>query len=271
MNKVILCSEEDPASLNIRERLIESFGFREDSSTMFGNPIYRRGDIRIITVNRPSIYADEEVSGIDAGLIVVASKHVSEAGVKAVLSHPVGNWGEKAEFGGRPRALAVTSARAVFAAVSRLRSLLEDAGLTGWDVGMEATHHGPYSEKPLLFVELGSSPAEWSDPKMGEIVAEACLAACAAERVNVPEIAVGFGGGHYTPRFTPLVLQEKVAFGHVAPKYHFPLSSEMIREAFEKTVERPKLAYIDWKGINSEQRQRLLEELSGIGVEYVRL
>ncbi|HID04399.1 MAG TPA: hypothetical protein EYP20_01190, partial [Aigarchaeota archaeon] len=185
MKCVILCSASDDASINIRDRLIESFGFEETDNVLLGRRIYSRADgIILASIDSLHIYADEEVEGINADLIVVASRHVSEAGVKAMLAHPVGNWKE-AQYGGRPRTIVRTSAYAIYAAVTKLKELLEDNMLLeGTQVGMEATHHGPYSKTPLLFVELGSSEKEWRDEKLAEIVAEACIAACKYDKLS---------------------------------------------------------------------------------------
>jgi D-tyrosyl-tRNA(Tyr) deacylase len=40
---------------------------------------------------------------------------------------------------------------------------------------MEATHHGPYMERPLIFVELGSNEKFWEDKKGGFMVARSLI------------------------------------------------------------------------------------------------
>jgi len=270
--KMILCSTKDTASMNVRKQLIEKFGFKETDKTLFNHRVYEKDDISLITLDTLHIFADEEMKSLTAELIVVASRHVSEAEVKALLAHPVGNWGEEARYGGRPNTLTPTSAHALYVAVSKLKEKTEEFGINDCQIGMEATHHGPYSESPLLFIELGSTEKEWNDEKLAEIVAEACIAACEYEKAaNKPEAAIGFGGGHYAPKFTPLVLRGEKAFGHVAAKYGFPMRRETIEQAFKRTVERPKLAYIDWKGIKSEYRHELLTVIEEKGYEYVRV
>ena len=44
----------------------------------------------------------------------------------------------------------------------------------------------------------------------------------------------------------------------------------MIRQAVEKTLENPRLAIIDWKGLSSEQRKKVLELVEAAGLEWVK-
>jgi D-aminoacyl-tRNA deacylase len=98
-----------------------------------------------------------------------------------------------------------------------------------YDVGMECTHHGPTEiEVPSMFVELGSGPEEWADDAGAEAVAHAILdlAGVSADApAEAPDGAdsdgrrrhlVGFGGGHYAPRFTRIARETDWAVGHVA-------------------------------------------------------
>ena len=41
--------------------------------------------------------------------------------------------------------------------------------LDGFDVTLEATHHGPLLSIPTMYVEIGSSSTEWSDHELAEI------------------------------------------------------------------------------------------------------
>jgi D-aminoacyl-tRNA deacylase len=87
------------------------------------------------------------------------------------------------------------------------------------------------------------------------------------------EYYVGFGGPHYAPEFTKVMLRTEVAVGHIAPGYVFPMGvkNETILESFEKVVEKPCKALIQWKGVKNPFRQNLVEFLKEKGIEVVRL
>lgn len=264
MRRVIVASRADGVSMAVAELLRESYGFKEVSEM-----VWRRRAVDLEVISEKHIYAEGLGERLGAGLVVVASSHRSEAGVKALLTHPTGNWGEDARYGGRPRTLSATSAQALYTA---LRSLAEEAdklGLKEWRVGLEVTHHGPATGKPLLFVEAGGPPGEVPERRVLEALASACLAA-AELRLRPPPPALGFGGTHYAPTFTRLALKEELSFGHMCPKYAMPIGAEMVAQAVEKTVEKPRLAVIDWKGVPSEHRRRLIDTLQKLGLEYVR-
>ena len=50
-----------------------------------------------------------------------------------------------------------------------------------------------------------------------------------------------------------------------------PVDVEVIRQAFEKTVEKPKLAILDWKGLKSDHRRMLLEVFDSLGIEWMKV
>ncbi|MEM3082552.1 MAG: D-aminoacyl-tRNA deacylase, partial [Candidatus Caldarchaeum sp.] len=88
---------------------------------------------------------------------------------------------------------------------------------------------------------------------------------------NLPEPAVGFGGGHYPRDILKPVFTGSYMVGHVASKHHFPLDEEVIRQAFQRTVEQPRTALIDWDGLRSEHRTTLTRILSNYGVDVVKV
>ena len=265
MVKMILVSRLDKVSMAVGDMLIESFGFKEE-----GEGLYMRGDTILYMVDRSHLEADSVGEGLGAELVVVASVHRSEAGVKALLTHPTGNWGASADYGGKPYTLSATSATALYTALHTLREEADQLGLEDWRVGMEATHHGPRTDAPLIYVEAGGSPGEPPPGRAIEAVAAACLAA-AEKRVKAPEPAVGFGGTHYAPTFTRLALRGDYSVGHICPKYAMPVEPRMIRQAFEKTVERPRRALIDWKGIPSKPKHMLVETLGNLGIDWEKV
>ncbi|BAJ51469.1 conserved hypothetical protein [Candidatus Caldarchaeum subterraneum] len=266
LKKVVMLSLEDTAAVEILRILVENYGFAES-----GGKIFHKNGVPIICLDKSMLYADDEVASIEADLVIVPSKHVSETGRRCLLVHSTGNWGATAPYGGKPRQLSETSAAAVYRALMGLRQAVENSGVRDVEVGMEATHHGPHSEKPLIFVEVGSDISAWRDSKMAEAAAETVYQLCFGVETNLPEPAVGFGGGHYPRDILKPVFAGSYMVGHVASKHHFPLDEEVIRQAFQRTVEQPRTALIDWDGLRSEHRTALIRALSSFGIDVVKV
>ncbi|MCD6420877.1 MAG: hypothetical protein J7L17_00510 [Thaumarchaeota archaeon] len=262
--KLIVISKADPISSRVGGILIENYGFKEVDER-----VYRRGEVFLREIEEKHIYSNGLGEDLSPELVVVASSHRSEARIKALLTHPVGNWGEDASMGGLPKTLTPTRATALYNSLQALREEASNLRLDDWSVGLEVTHHGPATRIPLIFVEAGGPPDEIPPTKVLEAVASACLKAC-EPRMKAPEPAIGFGGGHYAPTFTRLALKAEYSFGHMCPKYHLPIGSEMIMQAFEKTLEKPEVAVIDWKGVKGAARRMLVDALRDLGIEYVK-
>ncbi len=261
-----MTSTKDTASILAKNILLENFGFKETDWRFDGNPVFVKNDILLLTLDMPLIHAEGVDDRLDVSLIVAVSRHVSEKGIRALLTHPVGNWGPDANQGGRAFKVSKTSCAALTAS---LITLYEGVGsLYGWSVGLEVTHHGPFSTKPLIFVEFGGPESELNNADAAEVVAAAAIAAI--ERPKLLEPAVGFGGGHYAPLFTKLTLSGEYSFGHMIPKYAFPITRNMASQAFEMSVEKPEVAVVDWKGISATDRQALQSMLEGLEKRVVK-
>ena len=262
---VIVASRMDEVSMAVAEILKECYDFREVDENL-----YRSHGVELRIIEEKHVYADGLGEDWGADLLVVASSHRSEAGVKALLTHPVGNWGPRAELGGVPKTLSATSAKALYTSINFLREEADRLGLKDWRVGLEVTHHGPRTDVPLIFVEAGGPPDEIPERRALEAVASTCFRV-AERRLSPDLVAVGFGGGHYAPTFTRLSLERHMGFGHMCPKYAMPVDVEVIRQAFEKTVEKPRLAILDWKGLKSDHRRMLLEVFDSLGIEWMKV
>lgn len=204
-------------------------------------------------------------SALNPDLIIFASRHRSEAQRPAFLAHLTGNWSSKAEFGGNPRELSLASALLFKAG---FLSLLENSKictvLANFSTDIEVTHHGPTTlEKPLIFMELGSTKEEWSIDEAGEVVANSIINAI-YKYLDFKEkkdqyIGLGFGGTHYAPNFQRLVINSNVAMSFICPKYYIQeLNRDLIAQMIENTLESVDYFIIDWKGTNSEDKKHLV-------------
>ncbi|MEM3567472.1 MAG: D-aminoacyl-tRNA deacylase, partial [Thermoplasmata archaeon] len=128
-------------------------------------------------------------------------------------------------------------------------------------ISLEVTHHGPYVETPIMFIEIGSNEERWRDGKAAEVIARTVLE---IEERRYP-VVVGFGGGHYAPRFTEMVLGKKLNFAHMVPEYAVPaLTPETLGKVLSKP--KPDYVYIHEKGLKKEALRRVEELLASFTV-----
>ncbi|HUS48939.1 MAG TPA: D-aminoacyl-tRNA deacylase, partial [Candidatus Paceibacterota bacterium] len=188
---------------------------------------------------------------------------------KMLSVHAPGNW-RKAELGGKPERVCKTSSIILKTFFQEINKNIPKE----WGSTLECTHHGPYIEKPCLFIEIGSSEKEWQDKKAGKIIAETIKQSI--DSFNKKEdkkfiSAIGIGGPHYCPNFNKIQLNSCYALGHIIPEYALPLTEEMLQEAINKTIPKPEIILLDWKGLGkSEQRQQIIELLKKSGLEFKR-
>jgi D-tyrosyl-tRNA(Tyr) deacylase len=59
-----------------------------------------------------------------------------------------------------------------------------------------------------------------------------------------------------------MALKENVAFGHIIPKYAIAIvDAECLRQCVQKTLEKVEAIILDWKGIRSEDKAKLIRTL----------
>lgn len=265
---LIISSREDPASQNIARNLISGYGFVPSSHETL---VDASGSVRLTTVDKLGIFVEPKDIAAENCSIIFASKHVSSSGRPALTVHATGNLTGDAEFGGRPEEVSFTDPmivrrvlRSMNKGVSRARRDI--------DVTMEATHHGPTSfSNPVCFVEVGSSPKEWNDAALGEIAAEAIMEVATLLSDSKPN-AVGFGGTHYSSKHTRICMEGNYQIGHIVPRRALEkgVSDEVLQETLRKTIGGCNTALVDWKGLGSPERTRLVNSLESWGVEVVR-
>ena len=230
----IVVSRADSASVHTGERLREVADWTEHadsgrSDAAGGGTVYRTEGVELREFDDLHLDLDGvadafgRVDGEDGrrapDLLAFVSRHAGETG-RLLTAHHTGNVGP-AEYGGEPGAFA----RACPNAHRRVLAALREHAPEGYEVGMEATHHGPTDVgAPSMFVEVGSDEPQWDDPEAAGAVARAVLALADADPDTPREDGtrrqlVGFGGGHYAPRFERIVAETDWAVGHVAPDW----------------------------------------------------
>jgi len=229
------------------------------------------GDFKFYLVDQEAIYTEnldlEKINSFD--FVLFASKHQSESKEKTLSVHAPGNW-RSAEYGGVPGKACMSSAIFMKQMFEKMHENMLQYNLKEYKLTLEATHHGPLIEKPCVFVEIGSTENEWTDRRVGFIVAKAISEALKSFKPNpYNEVAVAIGGPHYCPNFNKIQLRSNVAISHVISQYAFPITEEMILEAINKTEEEVDFVVLDWKGLgNAEHRQKVIEILDKNYISY---
>ncbi len=269
---LLVASNKDIASLNIKKTILAKCPFVPTPEIFQGEPIYASDinskQVRLATLTAESTYAQNLPSfSTDLDLVVFVSRHSSESGTPTLSVHTPGNLG-KAELGGLPRRVSVSPAHAMRNALKALARLKENMHLD-YDVSYEGTHHGPSLDVPTMFVELGSSVAQWNDFRAAEAVAQAAIEAISNFDADRAKAVLGIGGTHYNAKFTNMALEEGIAFGHMIPKYAIAIADEsMLKQCVKRTLETVDRAILDWKGIKSEDKQCLVRTLEEIDLPF---
>jgi len=266
---LIVSSRRDPASANIARALITKNGFEQGPG--HGIETYSKDNIRLVMLEKLGIYAEPSDIPVDVSKVIFVSKHVSSSGRPALTVHATGNLTKEAKFGGNAEEVSYVDPSIIRRTLRALKAGVSQAGVQ-IDITMEATHHGPTNlSMPVCFVEIGSGEEEWTDPVLGEIAANAVMAA-ATKVEETPPIAVGFGGTHYSAKHTRICMEGNYAIGHLVSSHSFDggVSERVITDTFSKTTGSCNTAIVDWKGLHSNDRRRLISSLDAADREIVR-
>nr|WP_221625690.1 D-aminoacyl-tRNA deacylase [Halobellus ruber] len=262
----MVVSRADDASVAIGEAVtsLAEWDEYEDAgrADADGGGTYRRhGDFELRTFAELHLELEAVADAFSEPPAFVAflSRHAGETG-PLLTAHFTGNFGP-AEYGGGPNELAQACPNVQRAVVDAFdRHAPERYG-----VGIECTHHGPTDVgAPSLFVELGSSEAEWTDPEGARAVARSVLELSGVRSDATPEAGspagtgathggsgdapdrtrhvVGFGGGHYAPQFERILRETDWRVGHIAADWGLSSmgapesNAEVVAAAFEQSA-----------------------------------
>lgn len=261
--------------MNIREKFLNSkvYNFEETDFSWHKHPvfklkgIFKENEILIGLTKEPLIFLNDlklDESELNPDLLIFASRHTSKTARPAFLVHTTGNWGEDADFGGNSQDLSKTSALLHKAGFVSLIEQEFSPQLAEFSIDVEVTHHGPtILEKPLIFMELGSSTEEWNINDAGKLLSNGIINTIfkyldLAEKKS-DNICLGFGGTHYAPNFNRLIKSKNVAISFICPKYYVQqLNKDLISKMINNTLEKVDYFLIDWKGLNSSQKLHLI-------------
>ena len=260
MRFAVIVSAKDPAGISIKEALMRRHDFKSAGKEFEGSNVYSFQNLSLYTTGAESIHCEDIDKKIDADIFVFATKHESRSGIPSLSAHAAGNWGNDKSYGGKEKALCIAPADYLKSALI----FLEENNKTDFEVVQECTHHGPYLEKPVMFIEIGSSEKQWKNLDAAETIANA-IVHIGIEQPQPVKTAFGIGGLHTTPSFRKIMLKTDIAVGHVCPKHNLEnLDGNLMLEAVRKTAPAPAdIVILDWKGLGREKERivRLLNEL----------
>ena len=267
---LLVSSNKDIAGVNIANQILQQYPFKKTNLNFQENPVFyaqiNSKQVTYITLRDEAINAQnlpEQFPNMD--LIVFISRHSSQSGKPTLSVHTPGNF-SSAELGGLPKTLSVSPANAMGTALKALNRLKSKMDLN-YEVSYECTHHGPSLNVPTMFVELGSSLKQWNDITAAGAVAQAAMEAIANFGNSKQPTVLGIGGTHYNQKFTKIALENETVFGHMIPKYALgQVDAEILSQCVKKTFEEVEYAVLDWKGIKSEDKPKLLKTLQEINL-----
>lgn len=260
----LVCSTEDIASVKISEKLMERLKGKLSECKDGTKSPYEFLETDRLVFNDSFSCSHE--------FMIAPSRHASVSGFPCFTAHVPGN-PEKADYGGKPRTLNIGYGSLVRAIIGELHALAKDSA-PEMQVVLEQDHHGPTIQKPIVFVEIGSSEKEWITEKYSDIVSSAIANVLDRGIANCRTAQIAIGNTHYPKKFTDLLLDEsqEYCFSHVFSKYAAEqLDEDMLKQAMERSMEKVKAAVIDWKSLKGGVRNRIIEVCNGIGLEVIRV
>lgn len=263
-NPAIILSLSDPAGQTIFN-VLKNKGFKNTKvpwifqyrniSLIIVEPLIVP-EVRYMNPQEPKPYPadiDRIAKENNIDYFVVASRHWAKSGQPSLTVHPTGNFG-KAMYGGNNRELQLTSPQSM----RNIYVELSKDPPKGYNVSLEVTHHSPTQFRtPLFFAEIGSREAQWRNVEVCTYLVESILKGIISN--SNTEVAIGFGGGHYCPKFS-LKMNEN-AMGHMAAKYSLELITDDLLQQMIVKSPGAKIAFSDGlKGRHKKKIEKLLKK-----------
>lgn len=267
--RLLVTSLPDPASVNLRDRLLEAADWSHEGEYQ-GRRCHWLRDMLMVSIDRLHLHLDhvDRVVGQELDVhideVVFLSKHRAASGKSTLTMHPIGNFG-RADYGGKEGTLVPASPSFLG---GLLRTLSVSASGLPFEVSYEVTHHGPFLEVPTTYVEIGSDETRWENLDAAKAMAEALLSWVPADG----PVVVGVGGGHYAPRFTEVTLAKKVRFGHMVAKHVLDgKADEEVLDIIGKAMaaSETRSAYVHKKSFSRPEARRIGDLLTDAGYDVL--
>jgi D-aminoacyl-tRNA deacylase len=205
-----------------------------------------------------------------ADVFIFLSKHRSHSSIPTLTCHFTGNFSADNSYGGNPRQIAISYPslqKGYLKAITAARQKVPE-----YEVIIEATHHGPTSlNKPVLFVELGSSEKQWADENAAAVICDTLLHILENGFERCEKVGIALGGTHYPRKFNKLLLESNFGLAAVASKHNLEaIDDAMLNQMIEKSIEKVTHILLDSKGLGSE-KDRILKIVEKTPLELYRV
>jgi D-aminoacyl-tRNA deacylase len=258
---VLIASNQDLAGMTITNYLLNSAEFASEGKRDAGESYrsQRHNNVQLY-ISSGSLFNLENLDDLypHAGVFIFVSKHRSNSGIPTLTCHCTGNFAADNPYGGRPREIAISYPslqKEYLKAITAARQKVPQ-----YDITIEATHHGPTSlNKPVLFVEVGSSEKQWTDNNAAAVICDILLEMLDNDIDCCDKVGIALGGTHYPIKFNKLLLESKFGLAAVASKHNLKaVDEEILNQMVEKSVEKVTHVILDSKGLGS-QRDRIMK------------
>jgi D-aminoacyl-tRNA deacylase len=267
----LVASSQDPAGATMIRYLKSTQGFVIDKaahdlkrgqsfySPTFGVKLYVTDESLLTLETLDVMYPN-------ARAYIFLSKHRSDSGIPTLTCHCTGNFAD-APFGGNPKEIAI----ALPSLQKAYLQALAKADIVGYDIIIEATHHGPTSlKKPVLFVELGSSEKQWGDIGAAKAMCD-CLLGVLGRLEPCRKVGIALGGTHYPIKFNKLLIESEFGLAAVASKHALgAIDQSMLAQMIEKSAELVTHIILDTKGLGSH-KDRITRMAENTGLEVLKI
>ncbi|KAF5727798.1 D-aminoacyl-tRNA deacylase-like isoform X2 [Tripterygium wilfordii] len=242
MVTLVVATTTDPASINPANALLAMPGWNPGPSFQEIRSFVNE-QVRLLQHDHGIVKEDhldlrwEEATGEVVDEIIFLSKHTAVSNRPALTIHPIGvphlRQDEVPPAGGKPGWAAPPDPR-MGSWLRLLKKIAQSHNLIPeFEITLEATHHGPVTNKPTMFLEIGSTEDYWKRQDAAQVIALLVweglgLGGGAAvgnwSRGNDKNrVLLGIGGGHYAPRHVDVVLKDGVWVGHLLSGYSLPM------------------------------------------------
>ncbi|KAL9149109.1 hypothetical protein ABFS82_12G089200 [Erythranthe guttata] len=310
MVTLVVATTADPASINPAKALLSMPGWQPGPTIEGGIRSFKNGDsLRLLEQDNSIIEEDdldlrwEAATGESVAELIFLSRHVAVSTRPALTIHPIGvphlKDGDVLPQGGKPGWAAPPCPRIgpwlmLLNKIARSNNLVPE-----FEITLEATHHGPITTKPTMFIEIGSTEEFWGREDAARVIAllvweglglgESPAVGIWNSMTERKKVLFGIGGGHYVPRHMDVVLKDGIWVGHLLSGYSLPMEDpgqskgkisfdkiggtwkEAIKIAFDATKAAfPNgeiIAHLDHKSFKSWQKNAIIDFLGSQSIK----
>lgn len=271
---VLVTSGHDLAGMTMSRYLMRSAEFasetkRDADGQSYRSPRHKNIELYIFFGNLLTL---ENINYLysHADVFIFLSKHRSHSCIPTLTCHFTGNFSADNSYGGNPRQIAISYPslqKGYLKAITAARQKVPE-----YEVIIEATHHGPTSlNKPVLFIELGSSEKQWADENAAAVICDTLLDLLEKGFERCYKVGIALGGTHYPKKFNKLLLESEFGLAAVASKHNLEaIDEEMLNQMIEKSVEKVTHIVLDSKGMGME-KDRILQNLKKTPLELYKV